>query len=111
MTRFGTLLALPLCAAALALGACGEDEETIGSAEYITQCEDQLKLQQSELIGEEQAAQICKCTQDKLVEQGLGDRGLDDESLRDEGEKVGRDCALEVIQGAQGKGDTNGDAG
>ena len=111
MTRFGMLVAAPLCAAALALGACGGDEDTISSAEYISQCEDQLNAQQGELIGEEQVAEICKCTQDKLVEQDLGDRSLDDETLRDEGEKVGRDCALEVIRGQQDKGDTNGDSG
>lgn len=103
MTRFGMLLAAPLCAAALALAACGgEDEDTIASGEYIAQCEEQLGAQQGELINDEQVAQICQCTQDKLVEQDLGDRSLDDESLRDEGEKVGRECALEVLQAQTG---------
>lgn len=104
MTRFGMLLAAPLCAAALALGACGDDDlgDTIASEEYISQCEEQLSSQQGELINDEQVAQICKCTQDKLVEQDLGDRSLDDENLRDEGEKVGRECALEVLQAQTG---------
>jgi hypothetical protein len=95
-SRIAVALASLTCAVALA--ACGDDDkDTIASAEYIKQCEEQIGASQTGVLDDQQVEDICKCTQDRLVEQGHGDKGLDDESLKDEGEKVGRDCALEVI--------------
>jgi hypothetical protein len=93
--RLLSLLAVAACSAALT--ACGGDDPTIDSAEYIKQCNAQISKSQEGVLTDKQVADICKCTQDKLVAQGLGDRKLDDEGLKDEGETVGRDCALQVV--------------
>ena len=90
--------AVLLTVCAVALGACGSDEPRVSSAEYLAECAEQLNLQDDEqLFDERQVAAICKCTQDRLVERGDGDKRLDDASL-DDGEQLGRECALEVLE-------------
>jgi hypothetical protein len=93
------LAVLVVAAFSVGFTACGGDDPTIDSSEYIKQCNSQIGDSQDGVLTEKQVADICKCTQDKLVAQGLGNRKLDDEGLKDEGETVGRDCALQVVSG------------
>jgi hypothetical protein len=90
---------LVVASCSLAFTACGSDDPTIDSAEYIKQCNEQIGKSQEGVLTEKQVTDICKCTQDKLVEQGFGDRKLDDNGLKDEGETVGRECAVQVVSG------------
>src|SRR3954452_16726235 len=97
-----TLVAL---LATLALAACGSDSPKVSSSEYLDRCQselkDRLKDQPTVKITDAQLADICKCTQDKLEAQGLGDKSIDDEELTwDKGETVGRECSVKVLTGS-----------
>jgi hypothetical protein len=100
-SRLSLALSTGLCALTLAACGGGDEEEsggdTVGSAEYIKQCEEQIGKQQSGRLDEEQVAEICKCTQDQLAEKGHADKKLTDTTLREDAVDAGRDCALEVV--------------
>ena len=96
-----TLLAV---LATLALAACGSDSPKVSSSEYLDQChsqlKDRLKDEKTVKITDAQLTDICKCTQDKLVAQGLGDKAVDDKSLTEEkGQTIGRECSIKVLTG------------
>ena len=101
-SRISMALTTGLCALTLAACGGGDGEEsgggdTVGSAEYIKQCEQQIGEQQSGRLNEEQVAEICQCTQDQLSEKGHADKKLTDTTLREDAVDAGRDCALEVV--------------
>ena len=91
--------------AAVTLAACGSDAPKVSSSEYLTKCQDELSKKLKEQaaaanISDSQVADICKCTQDKLVARGDGDKQTDDNSLTEElGQNIGRECAAKVLAG------------
>src|SRR5689334_17721765 len=100
--RFVTTITAVL--ATFALAACGSDSPKVSSSEYIDRCKsevgDRVKEQKAVKITDAQIEDICKCTQDKLVAEGLGDKNIDDEKLSEEkGQEVGRECSVKVLTG------------
>jgi hypothetical protein len=93
------LLAAAVSAACLT--ACGSDSPKVSSSGYLDRCKSEIskraKEQTAVKITDQQIVDICKCTQDKLVAQGFGDKRIDDAALKDKGEPVGRDCTLQVL--------------
>jgi hypothetical protein len=87
------------------LTACGSDSPKVSSSEYLDRCKSEIgkraKEQTTVKITDQQIADICKCTQDKLVAQDLGDKRIDDASLKDKGEPLGRECSLQVLTGTK----------
>ena len=90
--------------AAITLAACGSDAPKVSSSEYIDRCKsevgDRVKEQSAVKISDQQIADICQCTQDRLVAEGLGDKSIDDEELtKEKGQELGRDCTIKVLTG------------
>ena len=86
-----------LTAAVLVVAGCGPEEPRISSTEYLDRCETELTRQdRQDDFSVPDIEAICRCTQQKLVERGDGDRRIDDPALGD-GAQLARECALEVL--------------
>jgi hypothetical protein len=82
---------------ALALGACGEAPK-VSSDAYLDRCADELNRQdRGEGFSRPDLDAICRCTRDRLVARGDGDKRLDDPTLND-GAALARECAIALLK-------------
>ncbi len=88
------IVALVLC-----LAGCGKKE---WSKSYITKkCEKEMDKNEDvkKLIKKEQVVKICDCAADKMLVKYKSEAAADKDEAG--ASAIGRDCALEVMQGAQ----------
>ena len=98
MTFAPKVLATVVLAAASITGltACGGDDVTkVNEKEFITRCK---KSVNENATFKAYATDICTCVQDKLKDQGLGDKDADSKSLKPKGTAATVECVREVAQ-------------
>jgi hypothetical protein len=93
-TLLSTLLVGAACITGLA--ACGGDDQSVSGSAFIDNCKDVVG---SNATAKAYTDDICKCAQDKLKAQGLGDKTPDDEGIQEKANAQIAACTSEKITG------------
>ena len=89
-----TLLIGALCAGGLVACSVSAEKEKFSDASFVDGCV--ARLAKDGIITAHRR-ELCKCAQDKLEAQGLGDRETADPGLANTARTAGRTCAREVL--------------
>lgn len=85
-----------LAAGVTGLTACGDDVTHVKDKNFITRCK---KSVDKNATFKAYDTDICTCVQDKLKEQGLGNKDADSKSLKPKGTAATVECVQQAVKG------------
>jgi hypothetical protein len=93
-TVLSTLLVGAACMTGLV--ACGSDSTKVSDSSFVDKCKTSLE---KDATAKAYADDICKCVQDKLKAQGLGDKSTNDKSVENAAHVPTAACTRQALTG------------